>query len=86
MGDVKTTTQNRVERPVFKSQYENFIGGKWVSPIKGEYFDNISPVDGNSFTKIARSTAEDIELALDAAWAAARNGIIPPQHQEVIYC
>ena len=71
MGDVKTTTQNRVERPVFKSQYENFIGGKWVSPIKGEYFDNISPVDGNSFTKIARSTAEDIELALDAAWAAA---------------
>ncbi|MEQ9583335.1 MAG: aldehyde dehydrogenase family protein, partial [Arenibacter sp.] len=71
MGDVKTTTQNRVERPVFKSQYENFIGGKWVSPTKGEYFDNISPVDGNSFTKVARSTAEDIELALDAAWAAA---------------
>ncbi|MCL4171484.1 UNVERIFIED_CONTAM: hypothetical protein GTU68_046844, partial [Idotea baltica] len=55
----------------FKSSYDNFIGGKWVAPVKGEYFNNISPVDGNSFTKIARSTAEDIELALDAAWEAA---------------
>ena len=54
----------------FKSQYENFIGGKWVAPIKGQYFDNISPVDGKAFTKIPRSSAEDIELALDAAHAA----------------
>ncbi|MGE8540762.1 aldehyde dehydrogenase family protein [Acinetobacter sp. ANC 3813] len=54
----------------FKSQYENFIGGKWVAPVKGEYFDNISPVDGKAFTKIPRSSAEDIELALDAAHAA----------------
>ncbi|NNP71672.1 aldehyde dehydrogenase [Acinetobacter defluvii] len=54
----------------FKSQYENFIGGKWVAPVKGEYFDNISPVDGKVFTKVPRSSAEDIELALDAAHAA----------------
>lgn len=54
----------------FKAQYENFIGGQWVPPLKGEYFDNISPVDGKVFTKIPRSSAEDIELALDAAHKA----------------
>ena len=54
----------------FKTQYENFIGGQWVPPVKGEYFDNISPVDGKVFTKIPRSSAEDIELALDAAHKA----------------
>ena len=54
----------------FKPQYENFIDGKWVPPVKGEYFDNISPVDGKVFTKVPRSSAEDIELALDAAHKA----------------
>ena len=54
----------------FKAQYENFIGGKWVPPVKGEYFDNISPVDGKVFTRAPRSSVEDIELALDAAHAA----------------
>jgi len=42
----------------FKAQYENFIGGQWVAPVKGEYFDNISPVDGKVFTKIPRSSVE----------------------------
>ena len=50
-----------------KSQYENYIGGNWQAPIKGAYFDNISPVTGQVFCKIPRSTADDIELALDAA-------------------
>ena len=54
----------------FKNQYENFIGGQWVAPVKGEYFDNISPVDGQPFTRVPRSSAEDIELALDAAHKA----------------
>ena len=54
----------------FKDKYDNFIGGKWVAPGKGEYFDNISPVNGKPFTKVAKSTPEDIELALDAAHAA----------------
>src|SRR5690554_6126997 len=54
----------------FKAQYENFIGGEWVAPVKGEYFENISPVDGKVFTKVPRSSAEDIELALDAAHKA----------------
>lgn len=58
---------NLAARPIFKARYDNFIGGKWVAPVKGEYFDNISPIDGKVFTQVARSTKEDIELALDAA-------------------
>ncbi|MES2952880.1 MAG: aldehyde dehydrogenase family protein, partial [Pseudomonadota bacterium] len=55
----------------FKPQYDNFIGGKFVPPVKGEYFEVITPVTGKPFTSAARSTAADIELALDAAHAAA---------------
>lgn len=54
----------------FESDYGNFIGGKWVAPVKGQYFDNTSPVDGQVFCRIPRSTEEDINLALDAAHAA----------------
>ena len=53
-----------------KEQYDNFIGGEWVAPVNGEYFDNITPVTGQVFTRVARSTAEDIDKALDAAHAA----------------
>jgi len=56
----------------FKQRYENFIGGKFVPPVKGEYFENISPVLGKTFCEVARSSAEDVELALDAAHAAKR--------------
>ena len=59
-----------VTRPDFKEKYGNFIGGKFVEPVKGEYFDNVSPIDGKVFTKAARSTQEDIDLALDAAHQA----------------
>lgn len=55
----------------YKAHYDNFIGGKWVAPVKGEYFDVISPITGKPYTKAARSSAEDVELALDAAHAAA---------------
>jgi aldehyde dehydrogenase len=55
----------------FKAKYDNFIGGQWVAPVKGDYFDVITPISGKVFTKAARSGAEDIELALDAAHAAA---------------
>ncbi|ALS77542.1 aldehyde dehydrogenase [Planococcus kocurii] len=54
----------------FKDKYDNFINGEWKAPVKGQYFDNVSPVTGKKFTEIARSTAEDVELALDAAHAA----------------
>ena len=55
-----------------QERYGNFIGGEFVPPAKGTYFENISPVTGRSFTEIARSTAEDVELALDAAHGAKR--------------
>lgn len=54
-------------RPQFKETYDNFIGGKFVAPVNGVYFENHSPVDGSFISKVARSTKEDVELALDAA-------------------
>ena len=55
----------------FKAKYDNFIGGKFVAPTKGVYFDVVTPITGKPYTQAARSSAEDIELALDAAHAAA---------------
>ena len=55
----------------FESRYENFIGGQWTPPARGEYFENPSPVNGQVFCEVARSTAADIDRALDAAHAAA---------------
>ena len=54
-----------------ESRYGHYIGGEWVAPVKGEYFENITPVTGQAFTEVGRGTAEDIEAALDAAHAAA---------------
>ena len=55
----------------FKPRYENYIGGEWVAPVKGQYFENITPVTGDVICEIPRSSAEDIDLALDAAHKAA---------------
>jgi len=55
----------------FPSRYGNFIGGEWTKPVDGQYFEALSPVNGQPFCEVARSTAADIELALDAAHAAA---------------
>ncbi len=55
----------------FQSRYHNFIGGQWTPPAEGQYFENVSPVNGQPFCEVARSTAADIEKALDAAHAAA---------------
>ena len=49
---------------------DNFIGGRWVAPVKGQYAVNLTPATGLSFTEVPRSTVEDVELALDAAHAA----------------
>ncbi|RDK11947.1 acetaldehyde dehydrogenase ExaC [Cupriavidus lacunae] len=54
----------------FKSRYDNFIGGRWVPPVGGEYFENLSPITGKPFCEVARSREADIDLALDAAHAA----------------
>jgi aldehyde dehydrogenase len=55
----------------YKARYDNFIGGQWVAPASGEYFDVVTPIDGRVYTQAARSGAQDIELAIDAAHAAA---------------
>lgn len=55
------------ERPKYKNQYENFIGGEWIAPSSGEYIENISPVDGKLLTKIPRSNEKDVDLAVEAA-------------------
>jgi len=55
----------------YKAKYDNFIGGKWVAPVSGEYFDVITPITGKPYTKAPRSGAADVELALDAAHKAA---------------
>lgn len=56
-----------IARPTFKERYDNYIGGKFVPPVNGKYFDNISPVDGKVFTQAAHSTKEDLEVAVDTA-------------------
>ncbi len=65
-----TDKQNIVDRPNVKPSFDHFIGGEWVAPSSGEYFDNISPVDGKVFSRAARGNKEDIERALDAAHKA----------------
>ncbi len=69
-----TATQKKrvYERPTFKDTYNNFIGGKFVPPEGGEYFENSSPIDGQPFCRVARSKKADIEKALDAAHEAAK--------------
>ncbi|MGZ8227862.1 MAG: aldehyde dehydrogenase, partial [Methylococcaceae bacterium] len=68
---MRYTEPNQTNSKVhFKSRYDNYIGGAWLAPVKGLYFENVSPVNGRPFCEIARSSAEDIEKALDAAHAA----------------
>ncbi len=67
---IQLEEQRLVARPAFKDHYDNFIGGEWRAPLTGKYFQNISPIDGQAFIKIARSGKEDVELALDAAHKA----------------
>ncbi len=64
-----TQTEQQFRSP-FKNRYDNYIGGKFVPPVGGRYFDNITPITGNPVCEIARSDAADVELALDAAHAA----------------
>jgi aldehyde dehydrogenase len=61
---------NIAQRPDFKAKYDNYIGGKFVAPVNGNYFDVVSPIDGKVFTQAAHSSKEDLELAVDAAHKA----------------
>jgi aldehyde dehydrogenase len=61
---------NVAQRPDFKAKYDNYINGKFVAPVNGNYFDVVSPIDGKVFTQAAHSSKEDLELAVDAAHKA----------------
>ncbi len=69
MADTQTLSNTGMRSP-FKGRYDNFIGGKFVAPNAGRYFDNTSPVTGQVICSIARSDASDVDAALDAAHAA----------------
>ena len=73
-------------RVALRPRYENFIGGKWVAPVDGGYFQNISPVTGKPVCEIARSQAADIEMALDAAQKAkdAWGSTAPAKRAEIL--
>jgi len=58
-------------KPTFKERYENYIGGSWISPVDGQYFENISPIDGSKIAEVPRSGKKDIDLAVQAAHKAA---------------
>ncbi|MCJ2179252.1 aldehyde dehydrogenase [Novosphingobium album (ex Hu et al. 2023)] len=69
----------------FAKSYDNFIGGRWVAPKAGRYFDNVSPITGKPVCQVARSDADDIELALDAAHAARESwGRTSPAERSLI--
>ncbi|WP_417243930.1 aldehyde dehydrogenase [Celeribacter sp.] len=67
--NVQSKTDSKYTNP-FKAKYDNFIGGKFVPPVNGKYFENITPITGHKVCDVARSDAADVELALDAAHAA----------------
>jgi len=67
---VEKALSDLAKQIALRSHYDNWIGGKWVPAVRGQTFDNPSPITGKTVSVHARSTAEDIELALDAAHAA----------------
>ncbi|TAN06552.1 MAG: aldehyde dehydrogenase family protein [Rhodanobacteraceae bacterium] len=66
----KLEQQQLAVKVPFKTRYGNYIGGKWVPPISGKYFENVTPITGHAFCEVPRSDKDDIEAALDAAHAA----------------
>ncbi|WP_209122944.1 aldehyde dehydrogenase [Alkalihalobacillus sp. BA299] len=69
----------------FKKRYDNYINGEWTAPVNGEYFENKTPVTGQVFCEVARSSADDIELALDAAHVAKTSwGLTSPAERAII--
>ena len=61
---------NQGTKAPFSARYDNFIGGQWVAPVAGRYFENTSPITGRVICEVARSDAADVDKALDAAHAA----------------
>lgn len=71
MATAPALTPATAEHPIeLRKQYDNYIGGRWAAPVSGQYFDNVTPVTGQVLCSIARSNADDVNKALDAAHAA----------------
>ena len=68
----------RDAKVAYRARYDNFIGGEFVAPVEGQYFDVVTPIDGKVYTQAARSGAGDVERALDAAHAAAAKWAATP--------
>ncbi|RLK52178.1 aldehyde dehydrogenase family protein [Microbacterium telephonicum] len=69
----------------YRPRYGHYIGGEFVDPVKGQYFENISPVNGKPFCEVGRGTVEDIDRAVDVAWQAfAGWGKTTPAERAVI--
>ncbi|MER7447487.1 aldehyde dehydrogenase family protein [Microbacterium sp. NPDC097977] len=69
----------------YRPRYGHYIGGEFVDPVKGQFFENVSPVNGKTFTEVGRGTVEDIDLAVDVAWKAfASWGKTSPAERSVI--
>ena len=62
----------------YRPRYGHYIGGEFVEPIKGQYFENITPVTGKPFCEVGRGTVEDIDRAVDVAWKAFQSARAVP--------
>ena len=72
VSSVLDTSHLKVKFP-FKAKYGNFINGKFVEPLSGKYFDNVSPISNEKICSVARSNEKDVEAALDAAHTCFQN-------------
>ncbi|MBL7764540.1 MAG: aldehyde dehydrogenase family protein [Chitinophagaceae bacterium] len=50
-----------------KEKYDLYIGGKFVKPNSGKYYETINPASGEVIAKIADGNEKDIHLAVTAA-------------------
>jgi aldehyde dehydrogenase len=72
LATIPGAEQYRIHIPI-RERYDNWIGGEYVAPARGQYFTNVTPITGQPLCEIARSTHEDVDRALDAAHAAAKS-------------
>ncbi|HWT64753.1 MAG TPA: aldehyde dehydrogenase, partial [Terracidiphilus sp.] len=86
MATVATEQAGKLgDKVKFRPLYGNYIGGRWVEPASGQYFENITPITGRGFCQIPRSNAQDIERALDAAHAAREGWAhTSPTHRAIL--
>ena len=64
---------------------ENYIDGKLVAPLSGQYFENFEPAKGSAYSLIPDSDENDIQLATEAAKRAFIEwSVLPKQKRSQI--